>query len=462
MGDTIAAIATARGRGAIGIVKISGPDAFAILQRLFRPSAASVSVTGPTGGSRHLRHGWIRDPRSGELLDEVLAVRMPGPSSYTGEDVAEINGHGGAQVLATLLEAVLAAGARLAEPGEFTRRALLNGRIDLSRAEAVADLIDARSRRALKIARRGLDGELGRQVAALRREVLDVLAGIEAEIDFGDQLETESDPRRVAAGIRDRIAPRVARWITHYDAVKGYLEGFTVAVIGRPNVGKSSIINRLAKRERVIVTDVPGTTRDLVEVGVTLGGMPVTFTDTAGLHESRDPVEIIGIQRTREYLDQCQLVLLMVDAAAGVGEQDLRIGEILATRRVIVVFNKMDLVAQRKVPRLPEKWRGWPAVGISARFDAQFDELEKRLIQELQGVEGEPGGDIVPNLRQRGMLERCLQRLNASVERLEGESAMELASIELTEAVGCLDQILGGATASDVMDQVFQRFCVGK
>jgi tRNA modification GTPase len=190
--------------------------------------------------------------------------------------------------------------------------------------------------------------------------------------------------------------------------------------------------------------------------------MPVTFTDTAGLHESRDPVEIIGIQRTRQYLDQCQLVLLMVDAAAGIGEQDLRIGEILAKRRVVVVFNKMDLVAQRRVPHLPEKWRGWPAVGISARFDTQFDELEKRLIQELQRVEGQPGGDIVPNLRQRGMLERCLQRLNASVERLEAENAMELASIELTEAVGCLDQILGGAAASDVMDQVFQRFCIGK
>jgi tRNA modification GTPase len=462
MGDTIAAIATARGRGAIGIVKISGPEAFAILHRLFRPSAASGSAQGPAGDKRRLRHGWIRDPHTGELLDEVLAVRMPGPSSYTGEDVAEINGHGGGQVLATLLEAVLAAGARLAEPGEFTRRALLNGRIDLSQAEAVADLIAARSRRALQIARCSLEGELGRQVADLRQDVLDVLAGIEAEIDFADQLETESDSRSAGARIRERIVPRVSRWIAHYEAVKGYLEGVTVAVIGRPNVGKSSIINRLVKKERVIVTDVPGTTRDLVEVGVILGGMPVTFTDTAGLHESQDPVEIIGIQRTRLYLDQCQLVLLMVDAAAGIGEQDLRIGEILGERRVVVVFNKMDLVARRKVPNLPEKWRSWPAVGISARFDEQFDELEKVLIQSLQSAEGEPGGDIVPNLRQRVLLERCLQRLNVSVERLEAGGATELASIELTEAVGCLDQILGGRGASDVMDQVFQRFCIGK
>lgn len=454
MGDTIAAIATARGRGAIGIVKISGPDAFAIIGRLFRPSVAAEP--------RRLRHGWIHDPRSGELVDEVLAVLMPGPSSYTGEDVAEINGHGGGQVLAELLEAVLSAGARLAEPGEFTRRALLNGRIDLSQAEAVADLIDARSRRALQIARSGLEGELGRQVADLRQEVLVVLAGIEAEIDFAEQLESESDPRTAAARIREGIAPRVGRWLSHYDALKGYLEGFSVAVIGRPNVGKSSIINRMAKKERVIVTDVPGTTRDLVDVGLILGGMPVTLTDTAGLHESRDPVEIIGIQRTRRYLDQCQLALLMIDAAAGIGEQDLRIGELLDNRKVVVVLNKMDLVAGRRMPDLPAKWRGWPAVAISAKFDEQFDELEKLLMRELKGVDDEPGGDIVPNLRQKGLLEGCLERLNAAAACLEAGGAAELASFELTEAVGCLDRILGGQGAADVMDLVFQRFCIGK
>jgi len=462
IGDTIAAIATARGRGAIGIVKVSGPDALRILHRLFKPSGGGGSAAAGVNEARRLCHGWIRHPDSGERIDEVLAVWMPGPRSYTGEDVVEIHGHGGGQALTALLEAVLSAGARLAEAGEFTRRALLNGRIDLTQAEAVADLIDARSQRALRIAGRRLEGELGRQVEAMRQELLDVRARIEAEIDFAEQLEEESDLQALGVLIREQMAPRLGRWIAHYDAARGYLEGFKVAVVGRPNVGKSSLINRLAKKERVIVTEIPGTTRDLVEVSVNLGGMPLTFTDTAGLHESRDPVERIGIQRTQRYLDECELVVFMVDAAAGIGAQDLCIGEFLQQRKVLVVFNKMDLVAPGKRPEPPESWARWPVAAISARCDENLDELETLLVQAFEKGEESADDDIVPNLRQRELLSGCLERLNAAAERLEAGGGGELASIELAEAVGCLDQILGRREGSDVMDQVFRRFCIGK
>lgn len=462
IGDTIAAIATAPGRGAIGIVKVSGPGALGILRRLFKPSAGNAVGDDGANHARRLCHGWICLPDSGEPIDEVLAAWMPGPRSYTGEDVVEINGHGGGQALAALLEATLAAGARLAEPGEFTRRALLNGRIDLTQAEAVADLIDARSQRAMRLAGRRLDGELGRQVEALRRAVLETRARIEAEIDFGDQLEGESDLEALGAWIGARLTPRLERWIGGYDAARGYLEGLKVAVIGRPNVGKSSLINRLAKKERVIVTDIPGTTRDVVEVAVSLGGMPVTFADTAGLHESPDPVERIGIQRTEGYLNECEMVLFVVDAAAGIQAQDHRLAEVLRQRNVLVVFNKMDLVVPRRPPERPDSWTRWPSVAISARFDETLDELEGVLAKALRKGDCDPGGDIVPNLRQRELLVECLQRLRLAASRLEKDRASELASIELDEAVKALDQVLGRWAGSDVMEQIFQRFCIGK
>ena len=462
IGDTIAAIATARGRGAIGIVKISGPRALGILQKLFKPSGKKPGHADGGDRARCLRHGWVYHPVSGERIDEVLAVWMPGPRSYTGENVVEINGHGGGHVLAALLEAVLWAGARLAEPGEFTRRALLNGRIDLSQAEAVADLIDARSQKAMRMAGRRLDGELGRQVEALRQAVIDVMANIEAEIDFGEQLENEADLAELGRSIRHRMIPRLEGWLSQYDAAKGYVEGVKVAVVGRPNVGKSSLINRIVKFERVIVTDVPGTTRDLVEVSVTLFGMPVTFTDTAGLHESQDPVERLGIQRTCGYLDECDLVVFMLDAAAGVGADDFSIGEMLEQRKVLLVLNKMDLMVEKGAPKLPDEWLRWPRIAISARYDEDLGELERLLGRELQDEENDSGEDIVPNLRQKGLMEKCQERLKAAAERLERDKAGELGSIELAEAVGHLDRLLGRWEDPDVMDQVFKRFCIGK
>jgi tRNA modification GTPase len=462
IGDTIAAIATARGRGAIGIVKISGPDAASILHRIFEPGAWKGGTADGVSKARRLRHGWIRHPVTGERIDEVLASWMPGPHSYSGEDVAEINGHGGGQALTALLEAVISAGARLAEPGEFTRRALLNGRIDLTQAEAVADLIDARSQKALKLAGRRLDGELRRQVEALRQEVLDVRSRIEAEIDFGDQVEVESDLQGLAALIREQMVSRIERWIAQCDAAKGYVDGVRLAVVGRPNVGKSSLINRITKKEKVIVTEIPGTTRDLVEVSVSLGGMPITITDTAGLHESQDPVERIGIQRTERYLDECEMVVFMVDAAAGISSEDLRIGEMLSDRKVVVVQNKMDLLRTGIPPKVPEGWSGWPAVAISAKHDENLSELEDILVREIEAEDVDPGGDVVPNMRQQGLLCSCLERLNAAAERLGEDKAGELGSIELGEGIGYLDQILGRCEGADVMDQIFQRFCIGK
>lgn len=462
--DTIGAIATARGRGAIGIVKISGSRAWAVAEQLFEPRHPGARKNDPPVQdlSRYLQYGWIRHPESGQRIDEVLLARMRAPHTYTGEDVAEINAHGGSQGLAQVLEAVLACGVRLAEPGEFTRRALINGRIDLSQAEAVADLIDARSRKALAIAGRGLEGEVGKRIGALRQRVVDLLAQIEAEIDFGDQIDAESDPKALAAQIGDNVVPVIERWIEHYRQQRGFVEGVKVAAVGRPNVGKSSLINRLIKKERLIVTDVPGTTRDLVDVAITMGDMPLILTDTAGLRDSRDPVESIGIEKTQRYLDECQLILFLMDAADPFGEEDRKICEQLQDRPVVVIFNKMDLLASSVPPALPGCWPKWDGIGISALYDESLEGLERFLLQRMKAEETEGDDDIVPNLRQSRLLENCLQHLQAARERLNDEGELELAAIDLKEALRQLDEILGKGGAEDVLDEVFKRFCIGK
>ena len=463
--ETIAAIATAKGAAGIGIVKISGPKAILIARRLFFPGKHQPEGTTPGDWKtipKHMHYGWIRRAESRQAIDEVLLSVMPGPRSYTGEDVVEINGHGGQHCLAIILEEVIGCGARPAEPGEFTRRAWLNGRISLCEAEAVIELIQARSRTALHAAARRLEGALGRQILAIREKLIDLMAEIEVGIEFPEEDEIKPIETIIQA-LKAGITTALRQLIDEYRRQRGYTEGIRVAVVGRPNVGKSSLVNRLTNSERVLVSTTPGTTRDLVDVELRLGDLPITLTDTAGLHYSRDEIEILSMEKSRGSIHRSDLILFMIDVSEGVAEEDENIRSLIKDTAVLVIFNKMDLMEGKPVKGIPPQWPQWPAVYISARHDQHFETLERAILARLEMKQENEEDEIVPNLRQS----RSLQMAKAAVERgigsLEIGSGGEVLAIDdLKEALVHIDQALGRRNDNGVMEQIFSRFCIGK
>lgn len=454
--DTIAAIATAvaPGLGSVAIVRMSGPAAESIGRTLFRAPGQQV------WDSHRVLYGHVVDPASGERVDEALLLLMKAPRSFTREDVVELHCHGGLIAVQRVLALVLAHGCRRASAGEFSQRAFLNGRLDLTRAEAIGDLIAARSQRAAQLAMAGLDGGLQRRITALREQLLDQLAELEARVDFEENLP----PLDAAAVVAALTAVRQALEALVAEARQGELlrDGLRVAIVGRPNVGKSSLLNRLSRRERAIVTDTPGTTRDLLESELVLEGVPLTLLDTAGIRPTSDAVERLGIARSRAALAAADAVLLLFDLTTGWTDDDQELRDLVPDGAVLLlVGNKADsagLATGAVAPTGP----GFPLeVAISARTGEGCDVLVETLLQrcgatELQGLQ------VALNGRQRELAAAAAAALGRSLEAAAAQLPWDFWTIDLRAAVRSLGEITGEEVSEAVLDRVFARFCIGK
>lgn len=472
--STIAAIATPGGRGGIGIIKISGSKALSIAASIFSPALSHAPAQPDLPGSdkdvftdgfvsHKLYYGNLIDPVSRRVLDEVLLGVMMGPRSYTREDVVEINAHGGQTVVKAILELVLRQGARLAEPGEFTKRAFLNGRIDLTQAEAVIDIINARTDKSLQVAAAQVNGTLSKPVEEIRQRLIELLTRAEAGIDFPDDVEEVMDPAAVIGEFESGVIKPLQRLIQQHADGNVLRDGLKVAVIGRPNVGKSSLLNRLVKKERVIVSAHPGTTRDTIEESLNINGFPIVLADTAGLHDSRDPIESIGIAKTIENVTGADLILLLVEANRALTDDDRKIFEQFRPKPTIVVINKIDLVQNDNIVEIPADWASSRSVSISALYDRGMEALKEQIVATAFGdkpIDIEAG--IIPNLRQKLLLDDSLKAALAIRDELNNGNPMELIAIQLQDAIDALGQIIGTTVKVDVLEQIFSRFCIGK
>ncbi|QPN55566.1 tRNA uridine-5-carboxymethylaminomethyl(34) synthesis GTPase MnmE [Synechococcus sp. CBW1107] len=446
--DTIAAIATALapGEGSVAIVRISGPQAEPIGRDLFEAPGDQP------WGSHRVLYGHVRDPGSGERLDEALLLLMKAPRSFTREDVVELHCHGGLIAVSHVLDLVLRSGARRARPGEFSQRAFLNGRLDLTRAEAISDLITARSRRAAQLALAGLDGGLQRRIGTLRERLLDQLAELEARVDFEEDLPP-LDPQALVVeleAVRQELKVLVA------EASVGQLlrEGLKVAIIGRPNVGKSSLLNALSRRERAIVTELPGTTRDLLESELVLQGVPLTLLDTAGIRSTDDPVERLGIERSRQALASADAVLLLVDLAQGWTQADAELhAQMPAGVPSLVVGNKADRAAGAPPAQVD--------VVISALTGSGLEALAEALLSRCGHSLGQ-GLEVALNARQRDLAEAAATALDDSLAAASAGLPWDFWTIDLRQAARSLGEITGEEVNEAVLDRVFSRFCIGK
>ena len=442
--DTIVAISTPLGEGGIGIVRLSGGEACSIAQQLFSGKLSD----------RQLSYGHVLDPKTGVVVDEVLVSYMAAPRTYTREDVVEINCHSGPLALQRILEISLASGARLATPGEFTLRAFLNGRIDLAQAEAVLDIIRSKTEAGLRLAVDDLRGRLSGAVNNIRAELMSVLAYLTAVIDFP---EDEVEERDIVQPLRESLE-RLRELIAGADDGIVYRQGVRTAIVGRPNVGKSSLLNRLLGRDRAIVTSVPGTTRDTIEEVMNLQGVPFILVDTAGLLASNDPVESLGVERSRRAIQEADFVLAVIDASEPITEADKEIITSVGNRKSLLVANKADLPCKAEMRQLPGE-----AVFTSAITGDGVSHLEQLMVNAVLGGEVVSSDALlVGNPRHKDALERA-ERHIAQALSASGEGMPEdFVSIDLTAAVSALGEITGDTVQDELLDMVFSQFCIGK
>jgi tRNA modification GTPase len=453
-GDTIAAISTPPGEAGIGIVRLSGPEAQTIARRLFRPRRSC-----PHWQSHRLYLGHILDSQ-GEILDEVLLTLMRAPHTYTREDVVEIHCHSGYAVLKAILGAVLAQGARLARPGEFTLRAFLSGRLDLSQAEAVLEVIKARTQASLRVAAAHLAGGLGQRLGELSVALLGVLVRLEAALDFPEEA-AELSPEVLK---EDLAGPQqdLEHLLATYHQGRLIREGVRVVLAGRPNVGKSSLLNRLLNADRAIVTDIPGTTRDVIDETITLGGLALCLSDTAGLREARDLVEELGVARSRERLAQADLILYLVEGSAPISAEDAQVLGELTDRPVLIVVNKIDLPQELHVEDINRNF-SHPMVAISALTGQGLENLEQAVLDLVLGGGVRTDAEMVTQARHAELLVRAGEALGRGRGLLDqAEPPWELVALEVKDALQALGEITGEEVGDAVLDHIFVEFCIGK
>ncbi|MCU0579185.1 MAG: tRNA uridine-5-carboxymethylaminomethyl(34) synthesis GTPase MnmE [Desulfobacterota bacterium] len=456
--DTIAALSTPSGEGGIGIIRLSGPRALAIARLLFVPRPRSAPLE-----SHRLVLGELHDPRSREVLDEVLLTYMQAPRTYTREDVVEINCHSGPLVLKKIIEILIREGARLADPGEFTLRAFLNGRIDLTRAEGVIDLIQARSDQALTQAARLLQGELFEKIGILQEALLALLAQLETAIDFPEEELEIIDPAAWIRALEDQALGLLDDLIRAYEEGRPYREGVSLVIVGKPNVGKSSLLNRLLREERALVTPVPGTTRDTIEETLLIRGIPFRLIDTAGLHSSPDEVEQAGMARTRSKIADAQLLLFLIDRSQPVDDRDLGLYEEIKDRPHWVLLNKTDLPAALVEKDLGAFFPETIRLSLSARTGEGLDTLRERIgAWFLRDHPRETVPALVPNLRQKTIMEKARAALLEAREEMKRNVSPELIAVNLQQALEQLGVLVGRTTPEDVLEEIFSRFCIGK
>ena len=454
--DTIAAIATPAGEGGVGIVRLSGPDAERIATALF------VRSGGKNGRlkSHMLHYGTIRDPKSDKIFDQVLLTIMRKPRSYTGEDVAEVHCHGGVFVVHRILGLVLSQGARHAEPGEFTKRAFLNGRLDLAQAEAVFDLVAARTEKGVDLALSQIKGGLSNWIGDLRQQLLDILAQVEAAIDFPEE-EIELLERPALMVKIDALRGKMRAITDTYEWGRLFREGATVCICGRPNVGKSSLFNALLGEERVIVTPIPGTTRDVIEESINLDGLPVLLWDTAGIRDASDEVERIGVNLTREYLEKSEAVIVVLDGSTSLSEED-KIFLSSATKKIgVIAINKIDLEQRVDCDQLREIAGDKKIVAVSASQGQGIQELKKSLREIILHTEIEPAV-VLTNLRHKSALLCGEQALADAGLALDTAQAPELVAVALQQARESLEEVIGVVLNGDILELIFSKFCIGK
>jgi tRNA modification GTPase len=454
-GGTIAAIATAivPQQGSVGIVRVSGSAALKIAETLFRAPGRQIWE------SHRILYGHIRRPKTQELVDEALLLIMKAPRSFTREDVVEFHCHGGIMAVQEVLQLCLEHGARLAQPGEFSLRAFLNGRLDLTQAESISDLVGAKSPAAAQSALAGLQGKLAQPIRKLRATCLDVLAEIEARIDFEEDLPP-LDEAKTCLEI-NHILAELSTILATADRGELLRTGLKVAIVGRPNVGKSSLLNAWSRSDRAIVTDLPGTTRDVVESQLVVGGIPVQVLDTAGIRETEDKVEKIGVERSRAAAKQADLVLFTIDAESGWTEEDSEIYEQVKHRQLIIIINKIDLV--KTLPELPFSSEIHPIVAAAAALERGIADLETAILDAVSGGNLQAANsDLAINQRQAAALTRAKISLEQCTDTISNKLPLDFWTIDLRGAIQALGEVTGEEVTESVLDRIFSRFCIGK
>ena len=454
--DTIAAVATPVGEGGVAIVRVSGPEAERIGHDIFQRRGSGNGRLQ----SHMLHHGTICDPKNGMVLDDVLTTLMRCPHSYTGEDVLEVHCHGGSFVARRILETVLNCGARHAEPGEFTKRAFLNGRLDLAQAEGVLDLIHARTEKGMQLAVGQVRGELSKWVEELREELVGIMVQVEAAIDFPEE-ELELLKRDELAGNIDSLMRKISIIIDSYDWGRLFREGVRVCIAGRPNVGKSSLLNALLGEERVIVTPIPGTTRDFIEESLNLDGLRIVLWDTAGIREGRDEIERIGVGFSMKKLEEAQGFIFVLDGSLPLTQEDRTIMAEVRGKNGIVVVNKSDLPNELSTKELKCLAPSHKIVAISAKNGDGIAELKKTLRSCFLGEQPEPE-IVLTNLRHKTALEKSATSLLEASKSLRGGLPPEMVAVDLQETNQHIGEVVGIVTNDDILERVFSQFCIGK
>ncbi|WP_026695820.1 tRNA uridine-5-carboxymethylaminomethyl(34) synthesis GTPase MnmE [Peribacillus kribbensis] len=458
--DTIAAISTPMGEGAIAIVRLSGDEAFKIADKIYRGPGGKILSEAP---SHTIHYGNLIDPRTETVVEEVMVSVMKGPKTFTREDVIEINCHGGLVSVNRVLQLALNNGARLAEPGEFTKRAFLNGRIDLSQAEAVMDLIRAKTDRAMNVALGQMEGRLSRLIKGLRQEILETLAQVEVNIDYPEYDDVEEMTHRLFMDRAKHVEAELDKLLRTSEQGKILREGLSTVIIGRPNVGKSSLLNSLVHENKAIVTDIPGTTRDVIEEYVNVRGVPLRLLDTAGIRETEDIVERIGVERSRAVLKEADLILLVLNNSVPLSIEDEQLFQAVQGMDVIVIVNKMDLPSQLDIERVKELAGQNPFVATSLLEDKGVDELEE-AISSLFFAGNIEAGDMtyVSNSRHIALINQALNAIKDAIQAIEEGTPIDLVQIDFTRTWELLGEITGDNVHESLIDQLFSQFCLGK
>ena len=452
--DTIAAISTPRGEGGIGIIRISGDKSFEILDKIFNTKNPNRDL-----GFYKFNYGFIHD--NGKIIDEVMAVRMKAPKTYTCEDVVEINCHGGHLISEKVLELVLKNGARHAEQGEFTKRAFMNGRIDLSQAEAVMDIIHGKTEKSISLSLEQLRGDLRDKIASFKKALLDVTAHVNVVLDYPEEGIDDPLPSNLRKNL-ENVYAEADRLISSYDKGKKIKEGIKTVIAGKPNVGKSTLLNSLLKEERAIVTHIPGTTRDVIEEIINIKGIPLVLTDTAGIRKTEDIVENIGVEKSKKFIENADLVLLVLDASRELESEDREVIEEIQNhnKKTIVLLNKIDL--ERKIEL--EEFNLENILEISAKDNIGIEDMEERIYSYIveENVEDSSEKLIITNIRHKTALEKTKDAIRNIFETIDAGMPMDLISVDLKEALDSLSEITGEISSEDILDHVFGNFCVGK
>lgn len=455
--DTIAAISTPMGEGAIAIVRLSGEDSIEIANKLFKGKSLKEVA------SHTIHYGHIVDPESGVTVEEVMISVMKGPKTFTRENVVEINCHGGLVSVNKVLQLTLENGARLAEPGEFTKRAFLNGRIDLSQAEAVMDLIRAKTDRAMSVAIGQMEGRLSKLIQRLRQELLETLAHVEVNIDYPEYDDVEEMTHSLLIGKARSVQGEIEKLLQTSNQGKILREGLSTVIVGRPNVGKSSLLNSLVHENKAIVTDIPGTTRDVIEEYVNVKGVPLRLLDTAGIRETEDIVERIGVERSRQVLKEADLILLVLNYNDELTLEDERLFEAVQGMDVIVIVNKTDLPQKLNLDKVKELAGNYPLVTTSLLEDLGVEQLEEAIASLFfSGSIDSQDMTYVSNSRHIALLTQAKRSIQEAINGIESGVPIDLVQIDLTRTWELLGEIIGDAVHESLIDQLFSQFCLGK